>query len=67
MRIHVTTAPRRPKPRVGDTKVVKGVTYVRQLAYVHDRHGNRIGLDCTGGKQRYVWELANQQATNNKE
>lgn len=38
MRIHVTTEPRRAKPRVGDTKVVKGVTYVRQLAYVHDRY-----------------------------
>lgn len=55
MRIHVSYGAPKPKPKVGDTKVVKGVSYVRQLKYVTDSKGNRLGLDCTGGKQRYEW------------
>ena len=30
MRIHVTTAPARKKPRAGDEKVVRGVVMIRQ-------------------------------------
>jgi hypothetical protein len=55
MRVHVSTAPVRKKPRVGDRKTVKGVVYVRRLKYVRDSQGNKLGLDCTGGRQRYEW------------
>ena len=30
MRIHITTGPKRRKPKAGDEKIVKGVTYIRQ-------------------------------------
>ena len=55
LKITFRTAPMRRKPKLGDTKMIKGVLHVRELKYVEDRHGGRIGLDCTGGKQRYIW------------
>lgn len=55
MRITITTAPRRPKPQVGDRKLIGGVVHVRKFKRVRDFHGNIIGWDCTGGKPRYEW------------
>lgn len=46
---------KKARPKVGDSKVIGGVEHVRQLAYCHDARGNRIGLNCTGGRQRYEW------------
>lgn len=45
----------KPKPKVGDEKIIKGVLCVRELKYVYDTRGNRLGLDCTGGRQRFIW------------
>lgn len=33
MRIVISSGPRRRKPKAGDEKVVKGVTYVRRQVY----------------------------------
>ncbi len=55
MRIIINTGSTRKRPRAGDTKVVKGVTYVRQIKYAYAPNGERIGFDCTGGRQRYEW------------
>nr|WP_319566221.1 hypothetical protein [uncultured Rhodoferax sp.] len=46
---------KKSKPKLGDRKVIGGVEHVRQFAHCHDHQGNKIGLDCTGGRQRYVW------------
>lgn len=53
--IRMSSGPVRPKPRMGDTKLIKGVLHERRLKYVFDTRGNRLGLDCTGGRQRYEW------------
>jgi hypothetical protein len=55
MRIHIRTGTGRAKPHVGDVKIVKGVRHVRELEYVHDRNGNRLGINKTGGRYHYVW------------
>lgn len=46
---------KKAKPKLGDCKVIGGIEHVRQFAYCRDTQGNKIGLDCTGGRQRYVW------------
>jgi hypothetical protein len=56
VRVNFISGTSRPKPKAGDTRTVKGIPQVRVLKYVHDRQGNRIGLDCTGGRQRYEWQ-----------
>jgi hypothetical protein len=55
MRIVISDTPSRPKPKVGDIKVVKGITYVRKFRMAHDAFGRVIGYDCTGGRQNYDW------------
>ncbi|WP_101684927.1 hypothetical protein [Cupriavidus pauculus] len=56
MRIHITIgSARRPKPRVGDRKLIRGVEHIRVFKYATDTHGRRIGFDCTGGRQLYEW------------
>lgn len=54
IRITITSAPARKKPRVGDKKLIKGVMHVRRpkMAYFGDQC---VGFDCTGGRQRYEW------------
>lgn len=55
MKIVAVSSRRKPRPKVGDIRVIRGVTHVRELAYARDAQGRVIGLDCTGGRQRYVW------------
>lgn len=50
------TTPRRPRPKTGDVRETKKHgRQVRVPVYVHDSRGNRIGLNCTGGRQNYEW------------
>ena len=55
MTIRVRRIPGRKSPQAGDTKTDKdGVVWVRHAKVV--RAFDRVlGLDCTGGRQRYVW------------
>ncbi len=53
-RIIITTGSVRKKHRVGDKKLIKGVMHVYRLKHAYF-NGKRIGLDCTGGRQRYEW------------
>ncbi|WP_421196668.1 hypothetical protein [Aeromonas enteropelogenes] len=39
-RIHITRGPKRRKPKAGDEKVVKGITYIRQQ--VRTSHGYQV-------------------------
>ena len=55
MKITITMGRSRPKPRVGDRKVIRGVEHIRVFRYATNSRGERIGFDCTGGKQRYDW------------
>lgn len=55
MRIHIQTGTGKPKPHVGDVKVIKGVRHVRELEYVYDCRGNRLGINKTNGHYHYVW------------
>lgn len=50
--------PSKPKPKLGDRKLIRGVLHERRLKKVHDHLGRPIGYDCTGGRQRYAWVLA---------
>ena len=55
MKIHVLKR-QKPKPKVGDRKLIKGVLHERRLKYAYcPVTGATIGLDCTGGRQRYEW------------
>lgn len=56
----MSTKPKRIKPKLGDRKVVKGITYERKFKMAHDAFGRVIGYDCTGGKQNYIWEKVNE-------
>lgn len=47
--------PSKPKPRVGDRKVIRGVLHERRMKRACDAFGRPIGFDCTGGRQRYEW------------
>lgn len=40
MRIHITAAPKRKKPKAGDVKTVKGVVFIRQQ--VRSEHGYHV-------------------------
>lgn len=53
MRITITTAPLRKKPKSGDKKIIKGVTYVRR----HRRGGFCNGLMMSGGRPVYEWVI----------
>lgn len=54
--IHITTAPSRPKPRVGDIRVTKKHgREVRVRTMVHDLRGRVIGHNNTGGRPNYHW------------
>jgi hypothetical protein len=55
MKITIIYGPSRRKPKVGDRKIIRGVEHIRVFSYVTNWRGDRIGLDCTGGKQRYEW------------
>lgn len=55
MRLVFVSSRKKPRPKVGDVRMIRGVEHVRELAYAHDAQGRVIGLDCTGGRQRYVW------------
>lgn len=56
IRITYTSGPARPRPRVGDRRTTKkhGMQ-IRVLKMARDHRGRVIGLDCTGGRQRYEW------------
>ena len=55
MKITITMGRSKPKPRVGDRRVIRGVEHIRVFRYVTNSCGERIGFDCTGGRQRYDW------------
>ena len=55
MKVTFISGSRKPKPREGDRKIIRGVEHIRVFKYVTNMRGERIGLDCTGGKQRYEW------------
>lgn len=57
MKIHFTTRPPRRKPKVGDTKVVRGVKYVRQFARAKSGP-ERGALIVSSGRYRYEWVRA---------
>lgn len=48
---------RKPAPKLGDRKVIKGVLHERRMKLARDAQGRVIGYDCTGGRQRYEWVL----------
>lgn len=56
MRITILGGPGRPRPRAGDRRTTKkhGLQ-IRVLKYARDTRGRIIGLDCTGGRQRWEW------------
>lgn len=54
MRVTITTAPRRPKPKAGDEKVVKGVTMIRQQKRVPSGLPHAGAYLVSSG--RPVWE-----------
>ncbi|MWA16526.1 hypothetical protein [Burkholderia pseudomallei] len=53
--IHISNRPRRPKPKVGDRRVIRGVEHIRVFKMATDMLGRAIGYDCTGGRQRFEW------------
>lgn len=61
MKITFLRGPKRPKPRIGDRRVIRGVEHVRVFRMARDGRGRVIGYDCTGGRQRYDWQPVGQQ------
>lgn len=56
MRIHIVKASTRKKPKQGDRRITKKHgEQIRVFKRVRDTRGNVIGLDCTGGRQRFEW------------
>lgn len=55
MKILLFSEPRRPKPRVGDVKVVRGVKHVRQLRYTFDPMTQRRTQEVRNGRTLYEW------------
>lgn len=55
MRITIAHAPKRPRPKLGDVRYIRGVRHVRVFAMARE-NGRVIGFDCTGGRQRYEWK-----------
>ena len=47
--------PRRPKPREGDEKTVKGVTYVRKQVTEKDGAGRIRGYRVSHGRPVFEW------------
>lgn len=54
-KVHFSCTPSKPKPKVGDRKMIKGVLHERQFEMVHDIRGNVIGYNRTNGYQHYIW------------
>lgn len=56
MRITISAGTPRPKPATGDTRVTKkhGLQ-IRVPELVHNRRGEPVGYNCTGGRQNYEW------------
>lgn len=52
-RIHFVSGSRRPKPKAGDRKTVRGVEYVRQFARNHQGY-----LITSNGRYVYEWVRA---------
>lgn len=57
MIVTFSTTPQRKKPKLGDTKEVKGIKYVRDYEYAKDQRGNIIGRVVSNGKPRWNWVL----------
>ncbi len=53
LRVYYT--PRRPKPQVGDTKLIKGVPHVRQLRYVRDPMSGKRTQLVRNGRTLFEW------------
>jgi len=56
MRIQITTAPQRRRPKTGDRRTTKKHgEQIRLPVMVHNSRGEPVGYDCTGGRQNYHW------------
>lgn len=53
MRIHIV-APSRPKPKLGDRKMIRGVEHVRVLERVKEGPYKGAGV-CRGNRSCYEW------------
>lgn len=55
--IHISRAPTREKPQLGDRKEIKGVEHIRcfSITNIGTSLNPIYALDCTGGRQRYEW------------
>lgn len=57
-RIRIITSKPRPRPRVGDVKIVKGVRYVRILRRALGPYGRVIGYQVRNGRPLFDWVRA---------
>ena len=57
-RIRLITSKPRPRPKVGDVKIVKGVRYVRVLRPALGPHGRVIGHQVSNGRPLFYWVRA---------
>lgn len=46
---------KKPRPRAGDRKTIRGIEHIRQHELCHDHAGRVIGYNKTGGRYHYVW------------
>ncbi len=53
LRIHLTA--RRPRPQVGDTKLIKGVPHVRQIRYCLDPMTRKLTQVVRNGRTLFDW------------
>ena len=54
MKVRLITSPRRRKPKVGDTKLIKGVLHIRQWARATSGY-ERGALIVRNGRPVYEW------------
>lgn len=57
-RIRLITSKPRPRPKVGDVKIVKGVRYVRVLRPALGPYGRVIGYQVSNGRPLFDWVRA---------
>jgi hypothetical protein len=61
MRVYLHYETSKRKPRVGDTKLIKGKLHVRVLRPAY-QNGKRIGHQVSGGRPLYDWQLVEDQS-----
>lgn len=57
-RLRVSTSKPRPRPKVGDVKIVKGVRYVRVLRRALGPFGRVMGYQVRNGRPLFDWVRA---------